>query len=359
MKKVFLLILILILVMSLFLTGCGATAETAKTSKTFVFTDSVGRKVELPTDITRVSPSGAVASMILYAVAPEKLVSICRQPDEAYKKYYTKEYLSLPSTGQIYGLADISLEQLINLQPQVIIDLGDAKKDIAADLDAFQEQTGIPVIFIEATTQTYTQAFRTLGNLLGEEEQGEAMAKFTEETMALAEKASTQITDENRYRVMFGTGESGLNCNAKGSIHCTVLETVGVENAIVVPQISQKGGGNTITMEEVLNADPDVILLDAGGPYAKLGKDEYWSGLRAVKEGNYYEIPSGPFRFLANPPSINQIIGIEWLGNLLYPDLFNVDIKARIQEFYKTFWHYDLNDDEVAKLLANSTFKEQ
>jgi iron complex transport system substrate-binding protein len=240
MKKKLLLVLSLMLVMSIFLTGCRAAAVSAKTGKTFVFTDSIGRKVELPSHLTRISPSGAIAAMILYAAAPEKLVSICRQPDEAYKKYYTKEYLRLPSTGQIYGIADINLEELINLSPQVIIDLGDIKKDMAADLDAFQQQTGIPVVFIEATTSTYPKAFRTLSTLLGEDEHGEAMAKFTEETMALAEKARTQITGKNRLRVMFGTGESGLDCNAKGSIHSSVLETVGVENAIAVPEISTK-----------------------------------------------------------------------------------------------------------------------
>jgi ABC-type Fe3+-hydroxamate transport system substrate-binding protein len=134
MEKKLLLVLSLMLVMSIFLTGCRAAAVSAKTGKTFVFTDSIGRKVELPSHLTRISPSGAIAAMILYAAAPEKLVSICRQPDEAYKKYYTKEYLRLPSTGQIYGIADINLEELINLSPQVIIDLGDIKKDMAADI---------------------------------------------------------------------------------------------------------------------------------------------------------------------------------------------------------------------------------
>ncbi|MDN5352084.1 MAG: iron complex transport system substrate-binding protein [Clostridiales bacterium] len=379
MKKIWILALVLVMVIGMTTTGCTSTsagentattteavtettaAETtteAEAATTFIFTDDLGREVELPVSIERVAPSGSLATIILYAIAPDKLVSIARQPDEAYQKYYPASYLSLPSTGQIYGKQDINLEELINLQPQVIIDLGDIKEDMAADMDAYQEQVGIPIIFIEATTATYPEAFKKLGTLLGEEAQGEAMAEFTEETMARAAAASAQITDENRLSVMFGTGESGLNCNAKGSIHCTVLEAVGVDNAIVVPEVSNKGGGNTVTMEEVISADPDVILLDVGGPYATLTEDSYWSGLRAVKDGNYYEIPSGPYNFLSNPPSINQIIGIDWLGNLLYPDLYDIDIAARIQAFYKLFWHYDLSDEEVNQLLANSTFRE-
>jgi len=61
-------------------------------------------------------------------------------------------------------------------------------------------------------------------------------------------------------------------------------------NPIVSPDIlgsngvDNKGGGNTITMEEVMAADPDVILLDAGGIYETVKDDPYWSGLTAINE---------------------------------------------------------------------------
>lgn len=192
---------------------------------------------------------------------------------------------------------------------------------------------------------------------MGQQEQGEALAKYTEEVLAEAASNREKITEDEKISVMFGTGATGLDCNAKGSIHCGVLEAVGVENAIEVSEISNKGGGNTITMEELLNADPDVILLEADGAYASVGTDEYWSGLTAVKNGKYYEIPMGPYHYLANPPSINQILGILWLGNLLYPELYDFDMVTEMQTYYKLFWHYDLTEEQAKALLANSTFK--
>ena len=230
---------------------------------------------------------------------------------------------------------------------------------MAEDLDNIQEQTGIPTIFIEATVDTYPEMFRTLGELLDEKEQGEALAAYAEATYKEAQEAKAKIKEEDKLRVMFGTGETGLDCNAKGSIHCGVLEAVGVENAIEVAEVSSKGGGNTITMEEVIKANPDVILLASGGPYATLGEDPYWSGLDAVKEGKYYEIPYGPYHFLASPPSINQIIGIKWLGNLLYPELYPYNMEEELQKFYKLFWHCDLSEENAKALLANSTYKDK
>ena len=312
----------------------------------------------MPKTIQKVAQSGMVATMILYAIAPDSLASVDRMPAEIYEKFFSKEYLALPITGQIYGITDLNPEALIELNPDVIIDLGDQKKNMKEDLDALQEQLGIPVLFIQATMETYPEAFRTLGKLLGEEAQGEALALYTEKTLTHAALQKEEIKKNHPYRVMFGTGESGLDCNAKGSVHSSVLELIGLENAIVVPEVNHKGGGNTITMEELMIADPDIILLDVGGPYASLGSDPYWSGLSAVQENQYYEIPCGPFFFLAGPPSINQIIGIDWLGNLLYPQLYSFDIRERIHEFYELFWHYSLSSEEIDDLLKNASAKE-
>lgn len=323
-----------------------------------LFTDSCGRQVEIPAHLTKVAPSGAVAQMIIYAVAPDKLGCWAGRLGEKQKAYMDKKYHTLPVTGHFYGKGDLSMEALIEASPQVIIDLGNKKDGMEEDLDNIQRQTGIPTIFIEATVDTYGEMFRTLGNLLGEDEQGERLAVYTEKTYAEARKAKGQLKKENRTRVMFGTGKTGLGCNAKGSIHCGVLEAVGVENVIQVPELSNKGGGNTVTIEEVIKADPEVILLEAGGPYDTLDKDPYWSALKAVQEGHYYEIPYGPYHFLANPPSINQIIGIKWLGHLVYPELYPYDMVKELQDFYALFLHYELSEEQAMALLAHSTGKE-
>jgi iron complex transport system substrate-binding protein len=48
-----------------------------------------------------------------------------------------------------------------------------------------------------------------------------------------------------------------------------------------------------------------------------------------------------------------------WLGNLLYPDLNDLDVIEETQRFYSLFWHYELSTAEARELMANSTFLEQ
>jgi iron complex transport system substrate-binding protein len=52
-----------------------------------------------------------------------------------------------------------------------------------------------------------------------------------------------------------------------------------------------------------------------------------------------------------------MILGIWWLGNLLYPDLYDYDVAEVAQEIYKLFWNYDLSEEEAASMLSHSTLK--
>lgn len=333
-------------------------SDDSAVSGTHLFTDSCGRVVELPSKITRAAPSGNMAQMILYSLAPECVMGWSRMPDESVLKFFPDRFRTLPEFGQFYGTNfSLNLEALIAAKPQVIIDIGDQKPTHKADMDGIQEQTGIPTIFIEADLATFPAAYRTLGELFNKGEQAEDIAAYIESTTAQASAYAAKIAEADRLTVMFGTGVSGLDVNARGSIHADVIEIAGAVNAIVVPEVSFKGGGNTISMEELLNADPDVIILSPGGPFASIGDDPLWQGLSAVKSNRYYEIPKGPFNWMSDPPSVNRIIGIKWLGNLLYPAIFKYDMITEAKAFYKLFWHYNLTEEEAAALIANSTTK--
>ena len=58
-----------------------------------------------------------------------------------------------------------------------------------------------------------------------------------------------------------------------------------------------------------------------------------------------------------SPPSVNRVLGIWWLGNLLYPELYDYDMVQVAQEYYRLFWHYDLTEEEARQMLSRSTLK--
>ena len=352
-KKLFALLLALALVCGS-LSGCASERQTAPAEPTVPFTDSLGRTVDIPETLTRVAPSGTVASMFLATIAPEYMTTINATPSSSQYKYLDPRLIDLPTTGQMYGSkSTLNLESILTSGAQVVIDLGDKKDNMAADLDALQRQIGMPVIFIEADLPHMAEAYRTLGKILsGKESRGEELAAFVDETVSLAEENAAKIQDSERISVLYTSGSSGLNTNAKGSIQAQVLDLMGIENAAVVEDVSNKGGGNVISLEQLYNFDPDVILFADGSIYDTVTDDSAWSQLTAISTGKYYEVPCSPYSWLSGPPSMNMILGVWWLGNLLYPEVYDYDMTAKAQEIYKVFWNYDLTAEEAAAMLG-------
>lgn len=323
-----------------------------------IFVDSCGREVTIPAEIKKVCPSGAVATMFLSVFAPDEMVSVNSSISESQAKYLPSQVASLPATGQFYGSkASLNMEQILALDPDVIIDLGDYKDGIKEDMDALQAQLGIPVIFIESDLSHMASAFRSLGEIFGKEEKGEELALFVEETLAMAAENTAKLTDGTKKSVMYATGKEGLNVFAGGSTHAQVISLIGADNAIVLENFSNKGTGDSVSMETVLLSDPDVIVFASGSVYSSVSGDKAWNELDAVKNGKYYEVPSSPYNWMGNPPSMNMLLGVWWLGNLVYPDLYCYNMAEKAQEIYKLLWNYDLSQSEAEALLSNSTLK--
>ena len=351
--------LIVTLIMTLLLSGCGVPDSASATdTETTIIEDDYGRKVEIPKEVTKIAASGATAQMILMTIAPEMLVGLTSSPSTLQMPYFPEDMWYLPTFGQFYGSkSSLNVEALIDAQPQVIIDLGDRKVSGKSDMNDIQKRTEIPTFFYEGSLDKLPETYRKLGQILGKEEQAEKLAVFIEETNQMAAENKAKIPPEKVYTVLYGTGPTGLACNAYGSSQADVIDIIGAENAIHPAEITSRGGGTTVSLEEIYKEQPDVIILSTGGPYEEMTKNE-WSGLDAVKNGRYYEIPDLPYSWMSSPPSVNRVLGVYWLGKLLYPEYYDFDMIEKAQEFYSLFWHYDLSEEEAREMLAHSVLKD-
>ena len=338
MKKAILLLLICLLATNIFAVS---------------FTDSLGRVVELPKELDRIVPSGNLAQLVLYSVAPERIVGWSSRISETAAKYFEQDIVNLPVFGTFYGKkANLNKEALMSAAPDVVIDMGEikgTKEEMAKELDDLQHDVMIPVIFIEAYLDNTPDVFRTLGKLLDEEEKCEELAVFAEEALNMAEEARKAITEQ--VTVYYSSSDDGLDAIAEGNFHGEVIEKVGAKN--VVPS-TFGSSSNKVSMEQLYIWDPDVIILTSPEAYKKATTGNEWKSLSAVKNGKVYLMPSEPYPFLDNPPATNRIIGIYWLGNLLYPDLYPVDIVEKTIEFYSLYYNNNLSASYVEKILNPS-----
>ena len=74
------------------------------------------------------------------------------------------------------------------------------------------------------------------------------------------------------------------------------------------------------------------------------------ANVKAVKNGRVYGFPVGAFWW--ERPSPESPLGFLWLTKQLYPQLMqDIDIKKETKYFYKTFFDYELSDEEFEAFL--------
>ena len=346
------LAMLLAVVMVLSLAACGAQSNPQTDDTTRVFTDSVGREVEVPAQIDKVALSGPMAQIVLFALCPDKLVGVSNAWSTEAEQYLDEKYFTMPEIGQLYGgKGELNPETLLQSGAQIVIDVGEPKGSIAEDLDALQEQTGIPFVHITATTETTGDAYRMLGDLLNMKDEAETLAAYCEKVYDRTVSIAGSVEKAN---VLYVTGDMGQNVIAAGSYHAEILDLL-TNNLAVVDEPSSKGTGNEVSMEQILTWDPDVVIFAPESIYDTVADDAAWQSVTAIKNGAYYEVPFVPYNWMGFPPSVQRYLGMMWLSKVLYPDATaEYDLFSDVQEYYKLFYHCDLTQAQYDALVANS-----
>ena len=354
MKAKKILSMLLVLVISLSALGCGAGNSGKTKETTRVFTDSTGRQVTIDSTITKIAVSGPLAQIVVFALAPEKLVGIATKWDSSAEEFLDTKYYNLPVLGQLYGgKGEMNLEELLSAAPQVVIDIGESKDGIKEDLDKLQAQTGIPFVHIDAYTDSMDKTYNMLGELLGMEKEAKKIASYCEEVYSQTVKLSGSVQKKN---ILYITGEKGLNVIAKGSYHGEIIDLLS-NNIAVLDNPSSKGTGNEVDMEQILRWNPEVILFSPDSIYSTVKDNPDWKNVEAIKNGNYYEVPMGPYNWIGFPPSVQRLLGMMWMEKLLYPDKADYDLYDKVSEYFKLFYHCDITKDQYNKLMENSIGK--
>ena len=357
-KKLLAIVLVVCLLLTMAV-GCGNNAETSQEEaqpQTITFTDSAGRTIDLPATIDRIAPSGQLAQIVLFALAPDMFVGITNKWSASAEKFLDTQYYNLPVLGQFYGAQNLNLEEIAKVNPQVIIDIGETKSTIVEDMDGIANQIKIPTIHIEATTSTMPQAYRTLGKLLNREKEAEALAQYCEQTYSKTQDIMKAVGDDGKVKLLYLSGDDGLNVIAQGSFHAEILDMVS-NNVAVIENPSSKGTGNPVDMEQIVLWNPEVIIFAPGSIYSTVGSDPAWQNLDAIKNGQYYEVPEGPFNWMGFPPSVNRYMGMIWVTQLLYPDQAQYNAYEETAKYYELFYHTQLTEDQYEGLVANSLLK--
>jgi iron complex transport system substrate-binding protein len=345
--------------MLLFAGSCLAILPgTAPAADTVPFTDGAGRVLQVPRDVRRIYATSPVANVLLYTLAPVKMVGWYYKLNPNEAPFILPAVRDLPALGGWFGASGTgNRETLLAAKPDVILSIGYSDATAIDFAERLQKQIGVPVIVASGRLQDFADTYELIGKLCNATERAQELAAYCRRTLAEAKALADSIPLEQRLRVYYAEGPRGLQTDTKGSLHAETLDLVGGEN-VAQGEHTENFGRAGVSLEQVIAWKPDVMLIcpeksDTAAPWSpEWLAAPAWPRVPAVANNRVYAIPGEPFNWFDRPPSVNRMIGLKWVASVLYPERVKTDMVAETREFYRLFYHYDLSEEEARHILA-------
>ena len=349
------------------LTGCGGSGENKEKAKSeeITVTDLAGRTVLVKAPVERVVLGSSRDLHEFAAVAGtdfiEKIVGwgpdLKRYDKDTYDKFSEKYPINdIPEVGYYYT-EDFSIEKVVSLSPDIVI-FPMFQYDLAKDDLPKFEQAGIPVVFTDfyhEPLENSTKSVALLGKILDKEKRAKEITDFFNEQTNSVYSRIDKI-NKTKPRVYHEVGWKGPSEYGEtyGNIGWgKIMGRAGGDN-IAKDSTSQSP---TITPEFLLDADPDIIIINGSywpatpssmrlGYYADKNSSltllqaflnrPGWDSLKAVQNKEVYSI------FCTYDSRIYSFAGLQAMAKWFYPEEFkDLDPEAGVIEFHKRFMPID------------------
>lgn len=248
-----------------------AVAEPTSAPEVAILTDMVGRQVELPAQVETVVSLASSNTEILYAIgAGDMLIGRDSYSD------YPEEVADVAVVGDFNGP---NIEAIAEAQPDVVL-----ASSLLEDVINQLTDLGITVFCTEASDYEgiYT-SIELIGTICGKTEEASALCAQMRETIDAVHAAAATENQPTVYYVM-SFGEYGEWSGGPGSFINTAIELAG---GIPVTKDMGETWVNP-SIEQVVELDPDIILLSSLYTIEDLSAANGYADMRAVQEGNVY-----------------------------------------------------------------------
>ncbi len=316
--------------------------------------DMAGRRVTAPDEIRKVYTASPPATYMLYAIDPSLLAGLNYPFSQLERRYLNASVATLPVIGGWFGQGRTpNLETLLDIRADIMVVWMWKAKATNAKIEQVAEQLRLPLVYIGLDTLgDYPEAFRFMGRLLNRERRAEELSEYASRVLAKIAPIVAAIPEAAKISVYYAEAPDGLSTECDKSPHTELIKLAGGKN---IYQCEPKNdfGMERISVEQVMSADPEVILAQEKEFAANVYSDPRWRSIRAVKNRRVRLIPRAPFNWFDRPPSFMRLLGIQWLTNILYPDRFPLNLHSETREFYSLFLGLQLDDAALAEVLQH------
>ncbi|WP_297093214.1 helical backbone metal receptor [Thermococcus sp.] len=282
--------------------------EAFKVSYPLTVTDFAGRQVTIEKEPERiVSLAPSITESLFYIGAGDKLVGVTKWAD------FPPAVENITRVGGYGQYAN--LEIIASLNPDLILADG-FSMSILNDLEKIA-----PVVIVDPKniSDIYT-AIEMLGKITNREEGARAVVADME---AKVSYVTSMVSGQERPKVLFITWWNPLYVPGSGTFQDDLIRLAGGENIF-----SDMSGWAQVSMEQVLERNPDVIIVSA---HAGITAEDLCStelvNTNAFKNGMVFTISDDN---LVSRPGPRIVYGLEEIAEYLHPDVFNYQFQPLV-----------------------------
>lgn len=238
------------------------------------------------------------------------------------------------------------------LDPEVVMRRKPDAVLVWAGRDAALNAMGIPGVIVlhsalKHQTQQHLDMWSLFGHLTSNDAHAAAMAQRYEEKRRALQK-TIQALHQPAPRVLLMVGGFGKGYWLGPPMHYLNERFTAVGATIV----NQRGPGGGADVEHIMMLDPDVIFLSDSGTGDRMTPQQLytlpeWQVVRAVKAHRVYIMPALP----SFTTPVEDPIRLQWLAEVLYPQLISRDVRTEIRETLQAAYHYRPSDEDIDRLL--------
>jgi iron complex transport system substrate-binding protein len=264
-------------------------------------TDFQGRSVAIAKRPERIVSIGPSNTEFLFALgAGDRVVGDDDFSDEPAAAK-TKEHV---------GGVKVSLEKVVSLKPDLIVTV----KFSDGTIEALSQAATVLVVDPQSLADV-TRTAALLGRAIGAD--GDGLARGIQDKLDSVKAKTATAPTLKVFDEEDASDLSKLYTVGPGSFLNDLIALAGGTNIAA----AAKSAYPTISSEEVVRADPDVIVLDDaafGTTVEMVAKRPGWSAIKAVKDGRVY--PLDPNLMSRPGPRVGE--AATTLARLVHPELF-------------------------------------
>jgi len=317
-----------------------ATLSPAHAERTVV--DMAGRSVQVPDKVARVGTIGPVPVLnsFVFALGEAKRIANNLPPNLGGPRWRF-QYVVAPDLRQrpvIQGADGPNIESIMSAAPDVVLTMDRTTVDRLA-------RTGIPTVFLSwRQPDDVKTAMRLLGELFSTTDAAKTYCRFFDATMFRVGARVDTLSTAQRPRVLYGS------LKRLTQPHKIAEWWINKAGGRSVTNNGRTGEAFDFSIEQVLDWDPEVIIVSTPDEISAVYADPRIATVSAIRNRRVHAVPMGVH--LWGNRTVEQPLTVLWAAKVIHPELFqDVAMTNEVRTFYADFFRTDLNDDDINVIL--------